>query len=321
MKRTVLACLLVLGVVGATVPPSSTAHVSKPSASFTTHLADAGAASQANAAEFSPDAAELPSDAADFPPNATEFPAGGDRFPPGVNESGIIDPLSLVDAHQQALENTSYTVSTSATYRRPNGTLVAQEYTVVRVAPGGDSYSAVRTQTVANDTRWFGGERSDLAVWANETDAVVAEKPSGAETTYHWTSRSRAGLGPTSQWELLYATVGAGDAAVVGQVKRAGTTLTKIVSTPSRWFSKNETADSATAQLHSEFTALVDSQGVVRSMQTLRRTIVEERPVVVSRTVRVSAMGNTTVERPAWYQQAVENRTRGTSGRNRSNGA
>ncbi len=224
MKRTVLACLLVLGVVGATVPPSSTAHVSKPSASFTTHLADAGAASQANAAEFSPDAAELPSDAADFPPNATEFPAGGDRFPPGVNESGIIDPLSLVDAHQQALENTSYTVSTSATYRRPNGTLVAQEYTVVRVAPGGDSYSAVRTQTVANDTRWFGGERSDLAVWANETDAVVAEKPSGAETTYHWTSRSRAGLGPTSQWELLYATVGAGDAAVVGQVKRAGTT-------------------------------------------------------------------------------------------------
>ncbi|WP_135854188.1 hypothetical protein [Halorussus salinus] len=292
MTRTVLACLLVLGVVGAAVPPSSTAHVSKPNASFTTHSADAGVASQALVSD-----ADAPSQA-----NATEFP-------PGVNESGITDPLALVDAHQRALGNTSYTVSTSATYRRPNGTLVAQEYTVVRVAPGGDSYSAVRTQTVANDTRWFGGERSHLAVWANETDAVVAEKPSGAETTYHWTSPSRVRLGPTSQWERLYATVGAGDAEVVGQVERDGTTLTKLVSTPSLWFSKNETADSATAKLPSEFTALVDSQGVVRSMQTLRRTIVEDRRVVVTRTIRVSEMGNTTVERPGWYQQAADNRT------------
>jgi len=290
MKRTVLACLLVLGVVGATVPPSSTALVSKTNASSTSHVTDTGGASRANAAEFPPDAPE---------------------FPPGVNESAITDSLALVDAHQRTLENTSYTLSTSVTYRRPNGTLVAQGSTVTRVAPGGDSYYAVRTQTVENATRWFGGERTDLAVWANETDAVVARTVSAEEPTYSRTSRSRVGLGPNSQWDLLYATVGAGDAAVVGQVERDGTTLTKVVSSPS--LSPTEggsAADSGTAQLQSAFTALVDSRGVVRSMQTVHRTIFEERPVVVTRTVRVSAMGNTTVERPDWSRQAVENRTR-----------
>ncbi|WP_135825349.1 hypothetical protein [Halorussus ruber] len=276
MKRALLVGLLVLGWVGSAVPASSTtASVSSPSI----------APAQENAT--------TDSDATDLPP--------------GVNESGITDPLALVEAHQRTLENVSYTLSTSMTYRRPNGTLVGQGYTVTQVAPGANSYYAVSTQTVENDTRWFVGERYDLAVWANETDSVSARKVPDEETTYHWTSRERAGFEPTSQWELLYAAFGDGGGEVVGQVERDGTTLTKIVSTPSD--------EETPVRLQYTFTVLVDSQGVVHSMQTLHRTIFEDRPVVVSRTIQVSEMGNTTVERPAWYQRAVENKTTSEGGR------
>lgn len=274
MKRTLLVGLLVFGWVGAAVPASSTT------------------------AQFSP---------APESPGLAQANATAADYPPGVNESGITDPLALVDAHQQTLDNTSYTLSTSVTYRRPNGTLASQGYTAMRVAPGASSYYAVTTQTVENGTPWFAEERYDLAVWANETDGVAARQVSGEETTYHWTSRERAGFDPNTQWDLLYAALGSGGGEVVGQFERNGTTLTKIVSSP--------TESEVSPRLGYEFTALVDSQGVVRSIQTLHRTIIEDRPVVVSRTVRVSAMGNTTVERPAWFQQAVENRTTSDDGR------
>lgn len=274
MKRALLVGLLVLGWVGAAVPASSTTAQSSSASIAPTQAASADAAQFANASDL----------------------------PPGVNESEITDALALVTAHQRTLDNTSYTLSTSVTYRRPNGSLVSQGYTATQVAPGADSYYAVTTQTVKNETRWFAEERYDLAVWANETDSVAARTVPDEDTTYYWTSRERAGFEPNAQWDLLYAALGSGGGAVVGQVERDGTTLTKIVSTP--------TEAERSPRLGYEFTALVDSQGVVRSIQTLHRSIVEDRPVVVSRTVRVSAMGNTTVERPAWFQQAVENQTK-----------
>lgn len=269
MKRVLLVGLLVLGWVGAAVPASSTT---------------------AQPAAESPVAAT----AALAQENATEYP-------PGVSEEGITDPLELVNAHRETLENTSYTISTSATYHRPNGTLFSQTYTATRVAPGAESFSVATTQTMRNATRPLGIQHYDIEVWANETDALVARDFRDGNASYQRTSRASAPFEPNAQWELLYAAFGSGDATLVGQVERNGTTLYKIASQPSE--------GSVTNEFGYEYTALVDSQGVVRTVQMTQRSTIDGRPVVVSRTVRVSELGNTTVERPSWHQEAVENGT------------
>lgn len=269
MKRTLLVGLVVLGLVGAAIPASST--TAQPTAESPVALTSALAQE-----------------------NATEYP-------PGVSEDGIDEPIELVTAHRETLENTSYTISTATTYRRPNGTMFAQSYTATRVAPGAESFSVATTQTMRNATRPLGIQHYDVEVWANETDALVARDFRDGNASYQRTSRASAPFEPNAQWELLYAALGSGNATLVGHAERNGTTLYKLVSTPSE--------ESVTDELGYEFSALVDSEGVVHSFQMTQRSTIDDRPVIVSRSVHVTELGNTTVERPSWYEQAVENGT------------
>lgn len=223
------------------------------------------------------------------------------ELPPGLSEEGVTDPLELVSAHRQALQNTSYTISTTFTYRRPNGTLLAQGTTATRVAPGGESYYATTTQTTRNETRPLGVEHYEVEVWANETTAVAARDLPDADPDYRRTPRSDAVMAPDGEWELLYAVLGAGDTELVGQLERDGTTLFRVVSTPE--------AAAESAELRYEFSALIDSRGIVHSIQVTQRTDIEGRPAVVTRSIQVTDVGETTVERPSWYGRATQNET------------
>lgn len=265
MKRTLVIGVVVLGLLGAAVPASSAIGGSAPVAP------------------------------------SSGLPQGTAEFPPGLSEEGVTDPLALVGAHRQTLENTSYALSTTYTYRRPNGTLLAQGTTAMRVAPGAASYFGATSQTTANATRPLGVGHYEVEVWANETRAVVARNLPDAEPSYRQLTRADAPMDPDTQWELLYAVFGTGETAVVGQTERNGTTLFKVVSVPS--------SDADSDVPRHEFSALVDSRGVVHSLQTTRRTTVDGGPAIVSRTIRVTGLGTTTVERPPWYQRAVENET------------
>jgi hypothetical protein len=222
-------------------------------------------------------------------------------LPPGLSEEGVVDPLALVDARRQTLQNTSYTLSTSYTYRDQNGTVFAQGTYTARVAPGAESYYATVADRYENDTRAVGADHYDGAVWANETDRVIARSDSGGETSYRTVERSDAPLSPSTQWQLLYAAFGTTDTAVVGQVEHDGTTLYKITSTSS------PEPRSAYAGTLYDFTALVDSEGVVHSFSLTHETTVADRSAIVTRTTQLVRIGNTTVERPSWYQRAVGN--------------
>lgn len=227
--------------------------------------------------------------------NATEYP-------PGVSAAGVTDPLALADAHQSTLENTSYTLATTVTYRRPNGSLAARSTGTTRVAPGASSYYVVSSRTQRNATRPLGVGTYQVAVWANETDAVMASYPADAGPTYQQYSRVRAPSDPTTQWELLYGAFAATNTTVVERFEDDGTTLFRIVST-----GRPGPESAYPTRSRHGFAAVVDSQGVVRTFQQTYRTTFDDRPAVVSRTVRVTQLGNTTVERPEWYEQAVAN--------------
>ena len=93
---------------------------------------------------------------------------------------------------------------------------------------------------------------------------MSARNLSDGETTYRQMTRSDAPLEPNAKWELLYAALGSGDTTLVGHAERDGTTLYKIVSASS----EERIAD----ELGHEFSALVDSEGVVHTFRMTKQT-------------------------------------------------
>lgn len=246
----------------------------------------------ASATEVASTGSENPVAAGDAVAQANET-----DFPPGMNESGVTDPLALTEAHRQTLENASYTSTSTVTFQRPNGTLVTTTTTASRVASGGESFYVASTQTGSNESRPLGVDHFRTEAWANETSAVVADTFRSEEPTYRQVTRDDLQMSPDTNWELLYSAVGSMDTTYVGQVERAGTTLHKVVST--------SPGDEAVEGQSYDFSALVDSDGVVRALQMTQRSTLGGEPVLVTRTFRITQVGDTTVERPDWYGQAV----------------
>lgn len=246
----------------------------------------------ASATEVASTSSENPVAAGDAVAQANET-----EFPPGVNESGVTDPLALTEAHRQTLENASYTSTSTVTFQRPNGTLVTTTTTTSRVASGGESFYVASTGSQPNASRPLGVDHLRTEAWANETSAVVANTFRSEEPTYRQVAREDAPMSPDTNWELLYSAFGTVDTTYVGQVDRGGTTLHKVVSTSS--------GDEAVAGQSYDFSALVDSDGVVRAFQMTQRSTLQGEPVLVTRTFRITQVGDTTVERPDWYGQAV----------------
>lgn len=274
MTRTLLAALLALGVVGGTA--------------LIPALGWTSASARGVAAE----------------PTAEPVSAVNqtDEYPPGVSSEGVTDPLALADAHRDALANVSYTMTTTFTFQRPNGSILSQGTSTSQVAAGSSSYYAVSAQTEWNDTRPLGVGGYELAAWANETDAVTARQFYDEEPTYRQTTRADAPMKPDTEWGQIYAALSATNTTVASQFEDDGTTLYRVVSTDQ----PGENSPYSGREVYS-FVAVVDSQGVVRTMQVTYRTTFRDEPAIVSRTIHVTNLGNTTVERPDWYGKAAGN--------------
>lgn len=307
MKRTFLIAVVVLGWVGGAALTPAAADSMATNAAAT----DAAATNPAEAAASATDSVESASSTAEVAQdNETEFP-------PGVNESGVTEPLALATAHRETLHETSYTAVTTTTLQRPNGTVVIAATTTTRVESGGESFFEATTGSQSNESASLGVDHYRSETWANETSAVIADTVRSAEPTYRQVDRENARMSPDADWELLYSAFGTGETTYVGEVERGGTTLHKIVSTSSSDRTTGEdvdevtddTTDEAVSGTTYDFSALVDSEGVVHSFRTTQRSTLEGETVVVTRTMRITEIGNTTVERPDWYSQAVENET------------
>lgn len=224
-------------------------------------------------------------------------------LPPGLAADGVTDPLALADAHHEALRDASYTVSTSYEFRRPNGTLVGHGTSTSAVAPGRASFHTVSTRTYRDAGETLGLEHVETATWGEDDRAVTARTRSNGSTEYRERAL-RPSMRPDTGSEALYTAFSAVDTTVATQAERNGTTLYKVVTT-SEPAPESVYAGDATYSA----VAFVDSDGVVRTFRQTYRTTYGDRPAIATRTVRVDAVGNTTVERPAWADRATENAT------------
>lgn len=214
---------------------------------------------------------------------------------PGVTESGVSDPSALAAAHAAALTDTSVTFHANYTERASDGTVLERTATTVRFGTG-DRYHYVsidadRSEAVRRVERWSDGER-------------VLERRSTRNGTAYRVVRGADGepLPPVVALPVGRAESGgiervfrAVETTVVGREVRNGTTHYRVVST-------GMTTPNPTAVRNASLVALVDERGVVhryRLAYTIDRGD-DAGAVRVVGMVRFTALGTTTVERPAW---------------------
>lgn len=223
--------------------------------------------------------------------------------PPGVSASGVTDPDELVDAHDGVLRNTSYTVESNVTVRG-EGALLARTNATVRVAAGG--HPAFQRYRV-------GGERPesvglygyDVETWHDGNATWYAtDGPNGTDYRRVPGERGRS-LGAQTGRDHLHALFTGLNATVAGTETRDGATLHRLGAT------RPGDAESLVGTLRGDevanvsLTALVGEDGVVHRYRVGYDATVEDSTVRVERAVRFTALGETTVERPAWYDEAA----------------
>ncbi len=89
--------------------------------------------------------------------------AGSEAMPPGVTETGIVDPIRLIDAHRGVVANETLTVTERWQTVSPNGTELSRVNTTYR-------FSANRTLTLV-ETTGNSTTESDIqqSIWQNDT--------------------------------------------------------------------------------------------------------------------------------------------------------
>lgn len=232
-------------------------------------------------------------------PSATPSPSPTPTRPPGVSAAEV-DAWILANAHHRALQRRGATVASNRTITAANGTTLATVVTTtervgVRVqyasVVGGEAPMAVGVPT-------FG-----YSLWSdgNET-AMRWTRPDGrVEYTYFTDAPPESFVGSRTGRDAVYRALADVNVTVVGtNVTDDGTQY--VLSAEA---DRVERVGGPTL-LNYSVVATVTEQGVVRSYRVRYEERRENVGVVTIReSFRVSRVGNTTVERPDWFGDAV----------------
>ncbi|WP_128475981.1 hypothetical protein [Halorussus pelagicus] len=220
-----------------------------------------------------------------------------DDSPPGLSPSGVTDAEAFAAAHEAALANRSYTYTRNATVTAPNGTRLGNWTERVQVGPERLRFNNTQTGTGVT----VGGHAiDDLRVYTN-----------GSVTLFNTDNyRRHAGRG-------FAATQFSSTSLLTDAFDASETSVTTVERNERMWFQvaaerddetftyrySNETVEVRATNLTA--TALVAPSGLVTDL-TYEYDF-ERGNVSGHRTmdVRYSAVGETTVERPPWYDEAI----------------
>lgn len=250
------------------------------------------------------------------------------RLAPGLNSTGVYDPAELAAAHARVLGNTSYTVSVTQTIRHPNGTLWARRVITVRLA-GNESRFFVRLAVSGPNAIGLLGEPPARAVfWSADNERIFRAFTRGNHTTYN-TFRPRFSpvvgrVGTADYWEDIVVPGGQpyGDIAplfaavetrLTDRTVRNGTTLYRIDGTAFRDPEPFARSERVGSPRNVSLRAVVDERGMVRRYRLSYAAVIDGDTVRVRRSIRYTGVGTTTVERPPWYDRALEDTPEATN--------
>jgi hypothetical protein len=226
----------------------------------------------------------------------TETPAP--RVAPGLSATGVTNASALAAAHGARLANTSYTMVRNVTYLAANGTKLTERRSVSEV--GTDGRFAVR--------RTREGVRGPAreALWSNGTALFEARTDTEGTTAYRRAApevaeRRRALVTDAGSWQIERVFTVA-EARVVDRTERSGTTVYRLESPVAQLPNANASDVGASVRVE----AAVTEGGLVREYafrQTFSGDSSGAASVVVA--TRYTDIGETTVSRPPWYDEAL----------------
>jgi hypothetical protein len=224
-------------------------------------------------------------------------PTSETASPPGLSADGVTDPSELVRTHTDTLQSQSFTVHTTSTMRGPEG-----EYRVVsnrtwRLDPTDTVRGHVvsTSRTVGDAPAQYDARPDEVSTW-RAGSTTYRRVRTGDDATYRRVApfNSSVKLSAALQRQAIYR-LHTRTNATVEPVSRNGRRLYRVAA------ALNDTAVTTNASL----TMLVDADGVVRRLRTTQTVRYRSGTRVITRTVRITDVGSTTVDRPDWYPTAV----------------
>lgn len=230
----------------------------------------------------------------------------------GVTDEGVVNPRALADAHAGVLAETSYQLTVNRTVRGVNGTL--RERLLLDLSLTADRTYRTETSTAGPEAPVFlGSPPANATFWSNGSTYVrkltrdgkttynTFSPVEGAGTWQYWARTVPFGGQRASPRAFLTRTFRAVDTTVVSRADSNGTTVYRL-----RGNTTTERLDESVAEPRNvSLTATVTEQGLVRSLSLRYVGTVEGERVRVVRNVTYHGVGETTVERPPWFDRAV----------------
>jgi len=233
--------------------------------------------------------------------------------PPGISSNEVSAPFTLASAHGDVLQNESYTMTESSEIRYTNGTVVTSEQITAHIGPSDTRYLYRRTvEGEGTATALLGGGNGTIVNYAN--GSVVFRKtivegnvtgprivldgngdPASPTAVYHAANTNRIGTAFSRLSNVSVTRVN--DTTVRIHATEFATDSIRINARPIR----NVSLES--------FSATVTHDGFVRTYRYSFRGTLDGHPVTVTRRVRYSDVGTTTVAAPPWDDEAVANAT------------
>ncbi|MHB9287651.1 hypothetical protein ACKVMT_11520 [Halobacteriales archaeon Cl-PHB] len=268
---------------------------------------------------------DSPADEASAPsggPDSTETPTPRTVSAPGVSAAGVEDAGALAAAHVSELVDTGYELAASRTVHGLDRQLRSSLSVHVRLAT--DRAYLVTVATAGPEAPVLLGEPPSAATFWSDGDVYLRRLPHDDGTVTYNSFEPPGGF--VASWRYWVTTVPFGgqdgtperyfrtvfDAiptTFVGRTTVGGTDryrLVNVARTPSRRTADLERLLGVDAPRNVDLTASVDERGLVRSFDVSFDGAVGNSPVTVQRTIEYTAVGQTTVDRPSWYDRAVE---------------
>ncbi|MFD1514804.1 DUF7537 family lipoprotein [Halomarina rubra] len=233
------------------------------------------------------------------PPTPTPVPV----VVPGVTADGEVSAVALAAGHRDALVGDSFTRSATRTISEA-GTLVRRTERRYRVEPFRPEFRYHQNQTIAGSYPARAAV-ARLDLWSNGS-GVVARLEDDDEVRYQ--------QAPADEFSSLVVGI-TGDERVSALggafsfVVRDGPTAdtVRLVSTGLRTPAALDEPPLTTDVRNASLTMVVTRAGLVRSYRLTYDVTLDERTLRVVESMRITAVGDTQVERPSWYRFAVEN--------------
>lgn len=258
-------------------------------------------------------------------PTATVTPApvpDDTELAPGVTRRGVEAPARLAQAHAEAVGGRSFVLTASRTVRYANDTLRSGLW--VRVAVDDRAHLAEAATAGPEAPVFLGRPPANATFWSNGSTHVrkltrdgrttyneFGPPASGVATRSYWTGTVPFGgrqATPESFYRTLFESVAVG---LAGETRSDATATYRLVGERVT----NETFRfGATDVRDVRLVATVTDRGIVRNLSLTYVGEVEGETVTVSRTVRYRKVGETTVERPDWFERAVGQESEGRVG-------